>query len=99
MRADKKTLTAVKNYIQQQEGWDLNEIIDEIVVDTKLLRTEEMGENTLSMDECGIEWGGESVCLLETFVESYTDLFIEKICNVLNSFIDGDIDCYLENEE
>lgn len=99
MRANKKTLMAVKNYLQQQEGWDLNEIIDEIVVDTKLLRTEEMGENTISMDECGIEWGGKNVCLLETFVETYTDLFIEKICNVLNSFIGEDIDYYLEDEK
>lgn len=59
----------------------------------------QMGENTLSMDECGIEWGGVDVCLLETFVETYTDLFIEKMCSVLDSFIGEDIDYYLGGED
>ncbi|MEG0133384.1 MAG: hypothetical protein RR891_07530 [Clostridium sp.] len=99
MKANKKTLLAVKNYLQQQDGWDLDAIINDIVVDTKLLRTKEMGESTLSMDECGIQWGGEDVCLLETFVETYTDLFIENICNVLDSFVGEHIDYYLEDEE
>lgn len=89
---------AVKNYLQQQEGWNLNDLILDIVEETGLLKSEEMGENTLSMDECGIEWGGEDICLLETFVENYSSIFIKKMCNVLDSFMNEDIDYYFYDE-
>jgi hypothetical protein len=99
MKANKKTLMAVKSYLENKEGWDLDELISEMVHSTKLLKHKDMGEHTLSMDECGIEWDGDNICLLEDFVESYTDKFIEGICNILDSFVDEDIDCYLYNEE
>lgn len=91
MKANKKTLMAVKQFLELQEGWDLDELKDEIVEETKLLKTKEMGEHTLATDECGIEWGGEDVCVLADFVDSYTDIFIEKICNILDSFVEEDL--------
>ena len=99
MKANKKTLMAVKQFLENQEGWDLDEVIDEIVEETKLLRNKEMGEHTLATDECGIEWGNEQVCNLSDFVNDYSDIFIKKICNILDSFVGDDISCYFEDEE
>jgi hypothetical protein len=97
MKANKKTLMAVKRYLQEREGWDLDEVIGEIVHDTKLLKA----ENTLiSPDECSIFWGTEDeVCDLQEFINAYTDKFIENICNILDSFVGDDISCYFDDEE
>ena len=99
MKANKKTLMAVKQFLENQEGWDLDEVICEIVEETKLLKNKEMGEHTLATDECGIEWGEEQVCNLSDFINSYSNIFIEKICNAIESFVGEDISCYLEDEE
>lgn len=100
MKANKKTLMAVKQFLELQEGWDLDELKDEIIEETKLLRGKEMGEYTLALatDECGIEWDNEFVCVLSDFVDSYTDIFIEKFCNILDSFVGEDIS-YCSDEE
>lgn len=98
MKANKKTLMAVKQFLENQEGWDLDEVKAEIVEETKLLKTKEMGENTLATDECGIEWDGKEVCVLSEFVDKYTDVLLEKVCNVLDSFVGEDISCYLDEE-
>lgn len=95
MKANKKTLMAVKNYLQDREGYDLDEVINDMVSETGLL---EMEGNTLSLDECSINWGDDEVCVLEDFINDYTNKFINKICNVLDSFVDEDIDWYLEEE-
>lgn len=96
MKANKKTLMAVKSYLENQEGWDLDKLISEMVHDTKLLKHKDMGNDTLALDECGIEWNGYNVCLLEDFVKAYSDEFIKNICNVLDSFVGDDIDEYLD---
>jgi len=98
MKANKKTLMAVKQFLENQEGWDLDEVVDEIIEDTELLRTKEMGEHTLATDECGIEWGGEHVCNLCDFVDRFSGIFIEKICNILDSFVGEDISDYFDEE-
>lgn len=99
MKANKKTLMAVKNYLENQDGWDLDEVIERIISDTKLLKHKDMGENTLATDECGIVWGeDEPVCNLDDFIKSYSNLFIERICNVLDSFVGEDISYYQEEE-
>jgi hypothetical protein len=99
MKANKKTLMAVKQFLEQQEGWDLDELIEEMVGETKLLKHKEMGEHTLATDECGIEWNKEDICVLSEFVDSYSQIFISKICNILDSFVGDDISCYFEDEE
>ena len=78
MKADKKTLMVVKQLLELQEGWDLDELIEEMVAETKLLKHKEMGENTLYTDECSINWGEDEICVLQDFINSYTNIFIDK---------------------
>jgi hypothetical protein len=82
-----------------QEGWDLDEVKEGVVEEINLLKTKEMGEHTLAPDECGIEWDKKEVCVLSEFIDKYTSVFIERICNVLDSFVGEDISCYLEEDE
>lgn len=99
MKANKKTLMAVKQFLEDREGWDLEEVISEVVEETKLLKIKEMGEHTLATDECGIEWDRKEVCVLTEFIDSYSEIFIQKFCNILDSFVGEDISCYFEDEE
>jgi len=100
MKANKKTLMAVKSMLEnEQEYWDKEEMISTIVEETKLLKTKEMGEHTLATDECGIEWGGNDICNLSDFVDTFSNIFLEKIGNMLDSFVGEDISCYFEDEE
>lgn len=100
MKANKKTLLAVKKFLnEEQEYWDIDEFKSELVAKTKLLKHKSMGEHSLSPDECGIEWDGQEVCNLQDFIDDYTSKFVEGICNVLDSFIGEDISCYFEDEE
>jgi len=100
MKANKKTLQAIKIFLdEEQEFWDIEEFKSELVAKTNLLKHKSMGENLISPDECGIEWGGEEICNLQDFIDEYTRRFIEGICNVLDSFVDEDISCYFEEEE
>ncbi|MBE6012099.1 MAG: hypothetical protein E7234_06030 [Lachnospiraceae bacterium] len=100
MKANKKTLLAVKSYLEDGPSWDLEEMVSEFVDETGLLKGKVSEEKiTLSMDECGIEWGGEEVCNLDDFIKAYTDEFIKGICNMLESFIGEDIDDYLHDYE
>jgi hypothetical protein len=99
MKANKKTLMAVKQFLELQEGWDIDEFKSEIASKTNLLKHESMGNNSLSPDECGIVWDRTEICNLQDFIDEYTRQFIEGICNVLDSFVGEDIDCYFEDEE
>ena len=91
---DKDKLKRMKEYLQDREGWDLGELIDEMAYKTGKLKSQTDSEfgNDLDTDECSIIWGtldgdAEEVCGLDEFIEEYTDIFIEKICNVIDSFI------------
>lgn len=87
MRANKKTLLAVKKFLAEEQGyWDKDEMVSEIVAETNLLKHKEMEEHTLATDECGIEWNGEEVCVLSDFVDTFSNIFIEKMCNILDSY-------------
>ncbi len=94
MKANKKTLAAVKRYILEPEGYDMDELIGGIISETGCLKVDDL---LVDHDECEIKWDGEPVCNLDDFVVVFTDKFIEHICNVLDSFVDEDIDCYLED--
>lgn len=97
MLADKKTLMTVKSYFEKQESWDLDEVVSTILEETKLLNRKELGGDMISTDECCIYWGtdeSEFVCGLGDFVDSFTRIFIEKVCNVLDSFVDEDLTFY-----
>ncbi len=96
MKANKKTLLAVKAMLEnEQEYWDKEGMISEIVYETKLLKHKSVGN--VSADECGIEWGSDNICNLDDFINSFSDIFLEKICNMVESFIDEDISCYFED--
>lgn len=97
MKANKKTLMAVKRYLEQPEGYEMDEVISDSVYETKLLKTQSMGEQLINPDECNIKWGNEQVCNLDEFINTFSEKFIENICNVLDSFVGNDIDEYLED--
>lgn len=98
MKANKKTLMAVKSMLKnEQEYWDKEEMISIIVEETKLIKNNEIG--ALATDECGIEWDGKEICNLSDFIDSFSNIYLEKICNMLDSFVGEDISCYLEDEE
>jgi len=98
MKANKKTLMAVKRYLQEPEGYDRDEVIGELIYETKMLKMPGKEETLVSPDECDIKWGEDEVCDLEEFVNVFSEKFIEGICNILDSFVGDDIDCYLEDE-
>lgn len=90
---------AVKKYLEQPEGYDMDEVISDLVYETELLQVESMADTLISPDECDIKWGDDAVCNLEDFINAFSEKFIENICNVLDSFVGEDIDCYFEDEE
>lgn len=92
MKTDKKTLMMVIDFLQSREGWDFENLKSEIIEETNLLKHSTMGSFTLSTDECSVEWGEDYICDLDNFIDKYTDIFIEKMCNVLESFVDNEID-------
>ncbi|HBX23520.1 MAG TPA: hypothetical protein DEF34_07825 [Desulfotomaculum sp.] len=94
MNANKKTLMAVKSFFENQEGWDLDEVISEMVAETGLLKHKDLGDHTLATDECGIEWDGKEICVLSDFIDVYSNAFIVRICNVLDSFVGEDLSNY-----
>lgn len=97
MKANKKTLMAVKYFIEnEQEYWDKDGVISEIIEETKMLRHKDIGQ--LEADECGVEWDGENICNLDDFVRTFLDRMIEKFSNILESFVGEDISCYFEEE-
>lgn len=91
MKANKKTLMAVKDFFENRDGWDLDELINEVAHETQLLKHPDLKNHTLSMDECGVEWNKDTVCVLDDFVDKYTRIFLRKVCNVIDSFVGEDI--------
>ena len=68
MKANKKTLLAVKSFLEnEQEYWD-------------------------------IRWDNDTICNLDDFISAFSDRFLEKICNILESFIGDDISCYFDED-
>lgn len=97
MKANKKTLMAVKYFLEnEQEYWDKDGVMAEIVEETGLLKRTKMGQ--LEPDECAIEWDGENICNLDDFIRAFFDATLEKFCTVLDSFVGEDISCYFEED-
>ena len=92
MKANKKTLMAVKQFLECREGWNLDKLISEMTIETNMLKNKEIGH--LAADECVVEWNGETVCVLAEFLDKYSVIFINKFCNVLKSFIGEDLSEY-----
>lgn len=98
MKANKKTLMAVKRYLEEQEGYDMYDVVSDLVYETEMLKTKRTGDMLISPDECDIRWGNDEVCNLDDFINKFSGKFVEHICNVLNSFEDEDINCYSEED-
>ena len=95
MKANKKTLMAVKSMLlNEQEYYDFEGMVSEMVEETKLIKNKEMG--SLATDECGIEWDGKEICNLSDFVDTFSNIFLAKIGDMLDSFIGEDISDYGE---
>lgn len=100
MKANKKTLLAFRKMMETEtEAYDYEGLIQECVDESGLLKTPEMGEHLLATDECGIEWGGNDICVLSDFVGTFADIFLDKILNMAESMIGEDIDYYFEDED
>ena len=96
MTEQEKIIKVIKHFLQNREDWDLNELTYEISEETKLLQNPII-KGTLSLEECGIIWGDDDViCVLEEFVDRYTEIFIEKICDIMDSFSNEDLDDYYD---
>lgn len=95
MKAHKKTLMAVKAWLEEQmleESSDRTEQIDEFVFDANALKSAEHPDIRVVADECVICWGDEEVAYLETFLEAYTSEIVKSLCRVLDSFVGEDLD-------
>lgn len=98
MKANKKTLMAVKRYISEPEGYDMDEVISDMVYETKVLKIPNENDGLICPDECDINWGKDRICNLEDFISAFSEKFVEHMCNVLDNFVGDDIDCYLEED-
>ena len=85
--SENKKLQNLLNYFEFRDGYDLNEVIQDMVAELDMLKHPSMGEHNLSMDECEIEWVGDCICVLEDFVKAYTHKFLEGVCNVIKTEI------------
>lgn len=98
MKANKKTLMAVKRYLTEPEGYDIAEVISDIVYETECLKMPKHDDDLISPDECSITWGDDNICGLDEFIEAFSEKFIQHVGNILDSFVGDDIDCYLEDK-
>ena len=99
MKACENTLLAVINYLNDADGYDIEEVVEDTIADTKLLKSSLFKNMRAPTDECGIYWGDvedmDELCNLQDFIDSFSRKYTERFCNVLKSFIDDDIDDYL----
>jgi hypothetical protein len=87
---EKQVLNEIIEYFEEQEGYDMDEVITDIVHETGLLRDWEDTDNPtdISIDECSINHGEDEcyVCDLEEFIDEYTDKLLEIVVNVIKSY-------------
>lgn len=95
MKEDKIILEKVKEFLEDKN--DISQLIDEICEETGLLIDERLDNQTICNDEMSIFWEDE-VCDFDEFIRSYTNIFIDKMCNVLDSFIDENVDLCAKNK-
>ncbi len=77
------------DYFEGKNGYDFDEIVDEYFHDTcKNLGIFMKGtENTPLADEMGMTWGDQEFpIVLEVFMEAYTRILMDGICNCIRSF-------------
>lgn len=91
-------LKNVLEYFEQRDGYDLNEVIEDMVAELNMLKHPSMGEHSLSMGECGIEWDDDCICVLDDFVRAYTHKLLEGVCNVIKSELKSEEEDLVDEE-
>lgn len=85
-------LKDMKEFLQYRDGWSLKELIIDMSEETKLLKCDSFkGDLSMALDECSIIWGSlndksDLLCGLDDFIERYTEIFINNICNLIISY-------------
>ncbi|HBC94363.1 MAG TPA: hypothetical protein DCZ10_16055 [Pelotomaculum sp.] len=72
-------LREIIDFFEQEQGYDKDEVISEILGEIK-------GLKGYDADEIGLEWDGEEIMILDDFVQEFYAKLIEKVCNVIKSF-------------
>lgn len=94
MKMNKRTLMAVKEYFETGMDFDISELQEQIVKDVGFLKSDGYNPNLpsyIASDECEITWDKIFICNLEEFLIDYTQHFIDRVCNVLDSFVGEEI--------
>jgi hypothetical protein len=76
-------LQEIIDFFEFEEGYDMNEVINDILGEIE-------GLKGYAADEIGLEWDGEDLMVLQDFVEEFYSKLIEKVCNVIKSFNSDD---------
>lgn len=85
-------LKDMKEFLQNREGWDLKELIQDMSEKTNLLKCNSFNcDLSIALDECSIIWGtldgqADFLCGLDDFIDKYTEIFIKNICNLIDSY-------------
>jgi len=100
VKMDNNTLEVLASVIREQEGWDLNELICDLLGETGMMKSEVGKEFTVNADECSIVWGdiedGEDLCNASDLINDYTRRLLKGVCNVIESFKNQE--CYLHRD-
>ena len=93
MKANKKTLMAVKNFLNSEYGFDMDEVMRETIFETKMIHSKDI-KYLIDIEDCVIQCGDIELCAFDSFIDMYTKGFVEKLCNILDSFIGADLQDY-----
>lgn len=72
-------LQEIIDFFEQEEGYDKDEIICEILHEIK-------GLKGYDADEIDLKWDKEELMVLYDFVDEFYSKLINKVCNVIKSF-------------
>ncbi|GAV11454.1 hypothetical protein [Paenibacillus sp. NAIST15-1] len=76
-----KGVQEIIDFFECGEGYEKNEIIENLLGEIKSL-------NGYSADEIGLEWDGKTLMVLDDFTNAFYDKLIASVCNVIRSFED-----------
>lgn len=72
-------LQEIIDFFELKEGWDKEEVISDMLGQIKELQG-------YASDEIGLEWDGETLMVLNDFMDQFYRLIMSGVCNVLKSF-------------
>jgi hypothetical protein len=87
LETEDSKLDEIIDYIKFQEDYSMEDVARDIVYETDLIK---VGDESIEVDECSIEWGDDYCCTLQEFIDKYTDNLLEKVVNVVKSYKEED---------